>query len=161
MQSSHATGFQSRRPPREAREPRGPSPPHRLDYKQVSRALQLSGDELLLTVARESYGFIELLKRVGSGTQELAPNFLLAVFGVLVKALCPSADGSERASVQSVNYSDASATRNKLVGETIQSLFLQNSINALANKCAFATFVVFTSSMTSNVLWLLIISHFL
>ena len=91
----------------------------------------------LLTVARESYGFLELLKRVGSGTQELAPNFMLVVFVVLVKTLCPtSTEDGERSSVQPVSYSDASATRNKLVGEAIQSLFLQNAINTLANKCA-------------------------
>ena len=120
--SSNDSGFQSRRPTREACEPPGPSFPRRLDYGQVSRALLLSGDELLLTMARESYGFLELLKRVGSGAQELVPNFMLIVFGVLVKTLCPSStEDGERVSVQPVSYSDASATRNKLVGEAIQS----------------------------------------
>lgn len=98
--------------------------------------LEVSGDELLLSVARDSYGFFALLKRVGAGEQELAPNFMLAVFAVLVKLLCPPAEDGTRASLQPVSYTESSATRSKLVGELIQSRFLQNAIDSLANKCA-------------------------
>ena len=76
---------------------------------------------------------------------------MLVVFGVLVKTLCPtSTEDGERASVQPVSYSDASATRNKLVGEAIQSLFLENAIKILANKCAICICKFYLRAMASN-----------
>lgn len=129
-------------------EPAAQRPPRIINYKNVLDLAQngaLPTDELCLTLARESSGFLALLARVGSAQQPLAPRFLLAVLTVLVRALeTPAAQpsGTEdpqrqalaQAIEQPIQFCSYNEARSKLVSELFQSQFLPTALKHFCDR---------------------------
>ena len=107
------------------------NPTDGLDSLALANLQKLPTDDLLLTVAGESCSFVALLKRVGSGQQEIGLQMMLSIFNVLVKILSLQTHANY---VSLVSHTKTSAARAKLTGELIESLFINKTLIQLSKK---------------------------